>query len=71
MTMTLSTLFGVVLTAVGRDPRAAGLAPDEGRKSSAPARATTTPRDAARCGAASSTITSLFELSLPQRGQAR
>lgn len=71
MTMTLSTLFGVVLTAVGKDPGAAGLAPDEGRTSSAPARPTTTPRDGARGGAASSPITSLFELSLPQRGQAR
>jgi hypothetical protein len=70
MTMTLSTLFCVVLQAVGRDPGAAGLAPDEARTSSAPARPTTT-REAARGGAASSPITSLFELSLPQRGQAR
>ena len=69
--MTLSTLFGVVLTAVGRDPGAAGLAPDEARKSSAPAFPATTPRDADRGGAASTAMTSLFELSLPQRGQAR
>jgi hypothetical protein len=68
MTMTISTLFGVVLTALGQEPGAAGVAPDDAFKSNAPSPPAVAPRDGA---AASPAMTSLFELSLPRRGQAR
>ena len=65
--MTISTLFDVVLTAVGQGPRAAGLAPDNARKSNEPAAPPAAAQHVGRRASAPA-ISSLFELSLPGRG---
>ena len=67
MTMTISTLFDVVLTAVGQGPRVAGLALDNARKSNEPAAPPAAAQHVARRASAPAT-SSLFELSLPGRG---
>lgn len=74
--MTLSTLFGVVLTAVGRDPAAASLAPDDSTRIDEPGGPASAERGAVRGvnvvrTAAMARARGLFAMALPPRAPSR